>query len=124
MEKAALARARYGPLIDYCAVLRLLDDRDIVRFPTAVRFEAAPLQAGEFAWAAPAGGRPAEGFILYVHPKFQGREDVLPLLIAYHLASVNYGDLATHHEAELFGAGLLGLAVDDYYETLCALADS
>ena len=37
---------------------------------------------------------------------------------------INYGDIATHEEAELFGATLLGLDQEHYYATLCKLADS
>ncbi len=33
---------------------------------------------------------------------------------AYHLVTVNYGDVATHEEAEVFGATLLDLDQDDY----------
>ena len=59
-----------------------------------------------------------------MHPLFENRPDDLPLLVAYHVPSINYLDVATHVEAELFGAALLGLSVDDYYARLCELADS
>jgi hypothetical protein len=59
-----------------------------------------------------------------VHPHYEHHTDVLPLLITYHLVSVNYGDIATHEEAELYGATLLGLPVEEYYRRLCELADA
>ena len=55
VEKAVVARGRYGPAIDAEAIRRILDDREIVRYPTGLRFDAGPLKAGEFAWGAPLG---------------------------------------------------------------------
>ncbi len=121
--RARLARARYGPEIDMPAMLRLLGDAEVVRHPVEICFEAAPLEPGEFAYASPCGERPHEGFRLFVHPHFEDRPEALPLLIAYHLVRINYGVVATHEHAEIFGATLLGMTRDEYYETLCALAD-
>jgi hypothetical protein len=123
VEKARLARARHGPVIDEGAMLRILLDPEVIRFPTVVRYDAEPLQPGEFAWPMPRGEKPSDGFTLVIHPCFEGRPDVMPLLAAYHVVAINYLDLATHVEAELFGATLLGMEVDDYYERLCRLCD-
>ena len=122
-DKALSARERHGPAMDFAAIERLLADPDCVRFPTTVRFDAALLRAGEFAWPGPVNGNPKEGFILYVHPRFEARPDVLPLICAYHVVAINYLDIATNVEAELYGATLLDLPVDEYYAKLCALAD-
>ena len=124
VEKALLARSRYGPIIDRVAIEKILVDPEIVRFPTTLRFDADALMLGEFAWAKAVGERPSDGFTLYIHPHFEGRWDVLPLLIAYHLVSINYLDVATQDEAEIFGAALMGMEVLDYYDRLCELADS
>jgi hypothetical protein len=123
IEKGLRARGKYGPSIDEQGLQRLLADPDVVRSPTSVRFDAGPLEAGEPAWVEPLGSRPADGFCVVVHPRYRGREGVLPLLVLYQLVRVNYGEIATHGEAELFGATVLGKDVDDYYETLCGLAD-
>lgn len=123
VDKARLARQRHGPDIDEGTMLRILLDPDIVRFPTVVRFDAAPLQPGEFAWPMPRGEEPKDGFVLVVHPRFEGRADALPYLLAYHVVAINYLDVATHVEAEHFGAALFGLEVDQYYAIVCALAD-
>jgi len=124
VDKAIAARKKYGPTVDWAAMRKILDDRDFVRFPTGVRFDDEALLNGEFAYAAALGQRPSDGFCLFVHPCFEARPEVLPLLIAYHVPAINYLDIATSKEAELFGATLLGLRVDDYYEQLCNLADS
>ena len=123
-SKADDARRSYGGRVDYTAILRMLSDRSVVRYPTELRFDAGPLEPGEFAYAHPLGEEPGAGFHLFVHPEFEDRPEILPLLIAYHLVSINYGEIATHEEAELFGATLLGLDAECYYEALCAAADS
>jgi hypothetical protein len=124
IQKAQAARLKYGLHIDAEVIMKMLDDREVVRYPTGVRFDAGPLQPGEFAYAQPLGARPADGYCLYVHPHFERQPEILPLLIAYHIVDINYGEIATAAEAELFGATLLGLEVDTYYQALCALADS
>jgi hypothetical protein len=123
VQKAHEARARHGAL-EADGIVRLLDDRAVVRYPIGVRFDAEPLEPGEFAWPKPLGDHPSAGYCLFVHPCFENRPETWPLLIAYHIPSVNYGDIVSHEEAEAFGAALLGMDVDDYYRRLCALADA
>lgn len=123
-ERAWTARQRHGPAFDEAAMRSLLADPEVVRFPTELVFDDAGLMPGEFAWPRPKGERPTDGYQLVVHPYFAGRWEVLPLLIAYQVPAINYLDVATHEEAELFGATLLGMDVDAYYERVCRLADS
>ena len=110
-------------MIDGDAIRRVLADPDIVRFPVQLAFGTTELLPGEFAWPKPRGASPAEGYDLVLHPAFRDREDALPFLIAYHVVAINYLDVATHEEAELFGAALLGMDVDAYYSEVCRLAD-
>ena len=123
VERALMARDRYGPSFDLAAIDRLLEDRELVRFPARIEFDAQALMPGEFGWAKPLGDRPSDGFALTLHPSFEEQPEIIPLLVAYHLVSINYLDLATHEEAELFGATLLGMEVDAYYDRLCELVD-
>jgi hypothetical protein len=37
---------------------------------------------------------------------------------------INYGSIVETPEAELYGATLLGLEVEAYYQALCELADA
>ena len=123
IERALTGRKRYGPKIDEGALLRLLQDPEIVRFPTHIVYDDELLLDGEFAWAKALGERPSEGYQIVVASMFKDRPDDLVAIVAYHLVRVNYLDVATHVEAELFGAALLGIEVDEYYERLCKLAD-
>jgi hypothetical protein len=115
--KAAAARLKYGPSIDAEAIRIMLGDREVVRYPTSIEFEAAALEAHEFAHPRPLGFHPSDGYCLFVHPHFQGQPENLPLLVAYHIPSINYGGIAEAQHAE-------GLDVETYYRALCGLADS
>jgi hypothetical protein len=120
---AAAARARYGPVIDRLVLQRLLADRELIRYPVTLRFGTDALLDGEMAFPEPCGDHPRSGFTMWVHPLFRCRDDALALVVAYQLVRVNYADLASHEEAEWFGATLLGMEREAYYNALCALAD-
>jgi hypothetical protein len=125
INKARAARARYGPDIDLRAIQTILADRECIRFPTVLVFGHEELQEGEFAWPRPSDSAegPSGGFTLLVHEHFRDRPEALPLLIAYHLPSINYPGRVTPADAEAYGATLLGLGLEEYYWRLCELAD-
>lgn len=124
LAKAAEARALCGTPVTPAAILGLLGNRAAVRHPVGVRFDAEPLRGGEFACLEPLGPRPSDGYCLFVHPAFEHQDWLLPLLIAYHIPSVNYGPVVTHVEADLYGAALTGMDREEYYRALCMAADS
>jgi hypothetical protein len=114
---------KYGPRIGWNQLLQILEDRSCARYPCQIMFDAAPLQAGEFAHPVAKGDHPADGFTMYVHPFFMRQLDQVPLLVLYQLVLVNYGAFAAPEDAETFGAAALGLTRDEYYRTLCGLTD-
>jgi hypothetical protein len=115
--------AKYGPPIGWNQLLQILADRSCARYPCEIVFDAAPLQAGEFAHPVAKGDHPGDGFTMHVHPLFMMQLDQVPLLVLYQLVLVNYGAFASPDDAETFGAAALGLSRDEYYESLCRLAD-
>jgi hypothetical protein len=121
--KGAEIRERYGPSIGWQELLHLLEDRAQVRYPCTIVFDASPLNPGEFAHPVAQGDRPEDGFTIYVHPFFMSRREMVPCLVLYQLVLVNYGEFASPDDAEVFGASALGLTRDEYYATLCQLAD-
>ena len=123
-EKAAEIRSRYGPEIDYPAVLRMLEDRRCIRYPVEIRFVVDGIEPGMFGKTDPASKDPADGYVISLHRSFENRSDLLPALILYQSVLVNYGDLATAIDAELFGAGILGLDRDAFYEQIVAVTDA
>jgi hypothetical protein len=124
IEKATEARLKHGMYIDAEEIVSILDDRSVLRYPVGLRFDDEALESGEFAWAMQLGEHPSDGYCLFVHPHFENSPDAWPLLIAYHIPSINYGEIVSHEEAELYGATLLGITTDQYYEALCELVDS
>ena len=124
VKKATAARLKYGLYIDAAAIVQMLADPEVVRYPTTLVWDARPLMPHEFACPRPLGFHASDGFCLFVHPHFRTQQEILPLLVAYHIPVINYGDIIQPRDAELFGATLLGLDNDSYYQALCELADS
>ena len=128
VEKDLEARAAYGDGgtgLGMEALEVLLNDRKFVRHPVRLAFDAAELESGELAFPKSVSpDDPSEGFVMYIHPAFEGRHDVIPLLVAYQIVCINYGEIVGHEAAEAFGAALCGMEVETYYQTLCQLADS
>lgn len=114
---------RYGPVLDWAALQRLLLDRAYVRYPCEIVFDAGQLQPGEFAHPVQKGESPEEGFTMAVHPFFETQLDHVPALVLYQLVALNYGEFASSDDAETFGAAALGMTRDEYYDLLCECAD-
>ncbi|MGV6814632.1 MAG: hypothetical protein ACWA5W_06425 [Phycisphaerales bacterium] len=123
-DKAMNARLKNGMYIDAETIMKMLDDGEFVRYPVTVKFDAEHLEPGEFAMPFPLGDHPSAGYCLCIHPHFEQQPEAWPLLIAYHIPSINYGEIVSHEDAEHFGATLVGLDTDSYYQALCELADS
>jgi hypothetical protein len=121
-EKGDAIFAKYGPHIGWNELLRLLKDREFVRYPCEIRFDNSPLLPGEFAHSLPKGPEPENGFILCVHPAYAAQPDRIAHLVLHQLGLVNYGELVAPEDAEIFGAHALGLSREVYYEALCDLA--
>lgn len=123
VDKAKLARERYGPELDLPAFQRMLDDRDVVRHPTTIRFDSSRLYDGEFGMALPVAESSPRSYELILHEQFEGRGADCVMLAAYHIPTINYLDIVTHEEAELFGSTLVGMENEAYYDRVCSLAD-
>lgn len=122
-HKAELARHVHGPVLDAGALLRVLSDPEIVRYPVRLHFGAEELRPGEFAWVQPRGPNPGDGYLLHVHPSLRNDDDLLVHAVAYYIPTISYGEIVTSTECELFGAALLGVDVHTYYRRLVELSD-
>jgi len=121
--KGAELFAKYGPQIGWRELQVILKDHACVRYPCELVFDSAPLNPGEFAFPEPNGEKPEEGFTLFVHPIYMTDLSQVPFLVLYQLVAVNYGVFASADDAETFASAALGLPREDYYQTLCGLAD-
>ncbi len=122
-DKGLEINLKYGPEIGWAEIQRLLQDRTYVRYPCEIIFDAHPLLPGEVAYPAPNGARPEDGFRMHVHPSFAADLDRVPWLVCYQLVAVNYGEFASPEDAEIFGAAVLGLDRETYYQKLCEMVD-
>jgi len=139
-ERARAIRDKYGPDIDYPTLLKMLEDRECVRYPISIQFDSSRIDPGMFAFSEGVFEeleqpeyedadfadyvKVAAEYKIVVHEAFENRLDVLPALVLYHLVAVNYADLATATDAELFASTVLGMNQDDYYALLCEAVDS
>ncbi len=123
LTKAEEIRARYGPTIDYATVLRMLEDRNSIRYPCRIEFVSDGIEPGLFGKTEPVSEDPEDGYVLSLHAGFKDQTDILPALVLYQSVLVNYGDLATADDAELFGSTVLGLDRDAYYAQIVDLTD-
>ncbi len=122
-SKGAAIHAKYGPRIGYQQLQLILADRDCTRYPCEIVYSDMPLRDGEFAHPVAKTDQPEDGFLMHVHPFFAVEPAHVPALVLYQLVLVNYGDFASPEDAEIFGSAVLGIPQEDYYTTLCELAD-
>ncbi|MCX8155218.1 MAG: hypothetical protein N3J91_01995 [Verrucomicrobiae bacterium] len=124
LAQARAAHARHAPLT-FEKLPQLLADPDCVRYPVRLMFEVGPMAPHQFAEPGPDPQEPAgPARVLYVRPTLWDKPDLLPLAVAYMIPVINYGELIKDDHALLYGAALLGLTEEDYYEQLCAMADA
>lgn len=122
-NKGAELLAKYGPRIGWHELQQVLLDRALVRYPCEIAFTTEGLRDGEFAYPHPQGDHPEAGFIIRVHPLYMTELSLVPQLVLYQLVAVNYGDFASTGDAETFAAAALGMEKEDYYHSICQLAD-
>ncbi len=129
---------KYGIVCEFSVLQDILQDRKFVRYPVNIIFDSTRVEAGLFirteATFSDQGRRPDEdseytkpadrSYDFIVHEHFKGQPQQLVPLILYHLPVVNYGDIATCEDSEVFASALLQMEQDEYYQLVCDLADS
>ena len=122
--KGHALREKYGILKSVADVKVVLEDREFVRYPCTIAFDADPLDSVEFAFPVPISENPNDGFVMSLHPVLADHPEWTVQAVLYQLVAVNYGDFAAAADAEAFGAAALGLTEDRYYSHLCELSDA
>jgi len=118
-----VAHQKHGPLTAE-KLGAFLHDPDCLRYPVRTVFEFGEMAMHQFAqpdidWR----NTDQDGRVLYVRPLLRDRPDLLPLVVAYMIPVINYGDIVTDQHCLLYGAALLGMMEEEYYDQLCALSD-
>jgi hypothetical protein len=123
LAQAVVAHQKHGPLTAGKLDV-LLHDPECLRHPVRLVFEFGEMAMHQFAqpdidWR----NTELDGRVLYVRPLLRERPDLLPLAVAYMIPLINCGDIITDEYCLTYGATLLGIMEEEYYERLCALAD-
>ena len=123
MEACSRARMRLGGDLTRVNLEQYLADEACVRFPTRIVYSNEGLSPHQFAEPIIESEGPLKQCRLHVHPCFHGRPDVLPYFVAYLAPVINYGPIVTPEICEAYGAHLLGMDPDHFYQRLCTLCD-
>ena len=123
VAQAVVAHRKHGPLTAD-KLDALLHDPDCLRHPVRLVFEFGEMAMHQFAqpdidWR----NTEQDGRVLYVRPPLRKQPELLPLAVAYMIPLINYGDIITDPHCLLYGATLLGMMEEEYYQNLCALSE-
>jgi hypothetical protein len=124
LAQAVVAHQKHGPLT-FDKLDALLHDPECLRHPVRLVYEFGEMAMHQFAqpdmdWR----NTEQDGRVLYVRPILRDRPDLVLLAVAYMIPQINYGDIITDEHCVAFGATLLGMMEDEFYQAICALADS
>ena len=137
-QKTDEIKVKYG-FINYAVLEQILLDRKFVRFPVSIRFDSKVIESGMYSLTesrlensadvpdeddAEYVKEPERVYEIIMHENFQGNETQLLPLILYQLPIINYGNMANHEVAEVFGSELLRMDQEAYYQLICELTDS
>jgi len=136
-QKAQEIIDKYGVINSLPVLLDVMSDSKFVRYPINIIYDSTRVDDGLFIATEMKLSTQEQqsedsdyikqadrSYDFYVHECFEGQPDKLLPLILYHLPSVNYGDIATFEDSEVFASALLQMSQDDYYQLVCDLADS
>lgn len=118
-EAAARATAKLGGPLTAQNLDAFLSYNECVKYPTVIVYDEAPLEPHQFAQPVVRDGK----CLLHVHPHYANRPECVPIIAAYMAGAINYGAVATLDVCEAYGAGVTCLSHDEFYRTVCQVAD-
>ncbi len=102
----------------------LLTDPECLRHPTRLVFEFGEMAMHQFAQPdLDHRNQEQEGRVLYVRPILRQHPNLVVLAVAYMIPVINYGDVVSDEHCLLYGATLLGMMAEEFYQKICHLAD-
>lgn len=122
-HQASEARGRHGGL-GPDNLETFLNDRDCVRYPTRLVMEFGDMSPHQFAQPdRDYRSNHPESRVIYLRPILGKRPDLIALAVSYMIPVINYGQIINDEHCLEYGAALLGLDTEDYYNRICELAD-
>lgn len=94
-----------------------------LRFPTVLQFDDDGLEPQQFARPSFEDRDGLRTCILRIRPHFENQTKDLPYIVAYMAATINYLDSASSALCEDFGATLMGVRTEDFYQSVCRISD-
>lgn len=124
LAQAQVAHARHAPICG-AGLDALLRDRECVRHPVRLEFGFGGMAPHQFAQPEPDRRDPCgTGVVLCLRPLLRDRPEWVALAVAYMIPVINYGEgVVGDAHCLLYGAALLGLTEDEFYQELCSLAE-
>lgn len=123
VAQAVVAHRRHAPLT-FAGLEALLADRECLRYPTRLAFEFGEMAGHQFAEPGPDPSNPEhDGRVLYLRPLLRDRPDLVLLAVVYMIPVINYGEVVTDEHCVRYGATVLGLTEQEFYDTVCRMAD-
>jgi len=111
---AEKATSKYGAIVSIETFNKMLENREVVRFPSTLGFKEPADKDTPCARLDREGGGEDECFCITLHPRFRGRDEDVIALALYQFVKINYGKIAKEKEALLFGSLLLNIREDEY----------
>lgn len=122
-HQAVEARARHGG-VNPGNLETFLNDRDCVRYPTRLVLEYGDMGLHQFAQPAPdVSSTDPDARVLYLRPVLGKRPDLVALAVSYMIPVLNFGRIITDEHCLEYGAALMGMNPEAYYDRVCELAD-
>jgi hypothetical protein len=121
--QAVVAHHKHAPLT-FAGLDALLTDPECLRHPTRLVFEFGEMARHQFAQPdLDLRNREQNGRVLYLRPLLRDRADLAVLAVAYMIPVINYGDIITDEHCLRYGATLLGMMEEDFFQAICQMAD-
>ena len=121
--QALVAHHRYAPFTP-ARLPALLGDSRHLRHPTRLVFEFGDMAPHQFAQPDFDLRNPEQdGRVLYLRPCLRQHPERILQAIAYMIPVINYGEIVGDEHCLLYGATLLGLLEQEFYQQVCDLAD-
>lgn len=124
LEGAERVRRNLGGALCSQNLPEFLEADGCLRCPTELCFDEYDFEAHQFAEPEFITISGQQKCILHLRAKYETRAEDHPYLVAYMAACINYRDAATAALCEEYGAALLGLEVQTFYEKVCAIVDA
>lgn len=100
-----------------------LNDPSCIRIPTELIFDGYGMEMHQFASPEFVTIDGERRCILHVQPRYTIQPESIPYMVAYMAVAINYGTAATAALCETYGAIVMQLSEDAFYDAICRVAD-